>query len=520
MNLEERLFVDLPLYAENQLYIKPKSGPLIPFKMNRAQLYLHERIEEQKKRIGRVRIIILKGRQQGCSTYVASRFYHQTVTRIANLTFIFAHDSEASSSLYGMVKTFYEESDDPKFRPTLGASNAKELLFPGLRSGYKVGTAGTRGLGRSKTFQQIHWSEVAYSPNCDEHAAGILQTVPEEDGTEIILESTANGQGNYFHRGCIKAMAGSGDFELVFIPWYWQEEYTREVPEDFDLQQPREGEDYTSEQEYYDIYKEDGLTLEHISWRRHKIENDFQGDVEQFMREYPFTPEEAFMASASEAYIKPLLFQRSIKTKPVQTSAPLVFGVDPARLGKDSFKVTHRKGRNLTKHEQYKPMRLDQSTSKLVLDIKKYKPQKVFIDCGGLGVGLYDNLVGMGYGNVVVKVDFGGVALNPDLNKNMTAEMFREAREWLEDTPNSMQMLKPGDAQAIQTQISARRYKWDRNSVLHIESKDEFKKEFGFSPDDGDSFLLTFAQPIAPTLETFKMNETVVQTPDWNPFGV
>ncbi|MGB0819050.1 MAG: hypothetical protein ACPGQQ_09040, partial [Candidatus Puniceispirillaceae bacterium] len=216
MTIEEELLTNLPLFAENQLMIKPKEGPLIPFKFNRAQEYLHMRLEDQLKRTGRVRAFILKGRQQGCSTYVAARFYHKTTTRTGILTFIFAHDHEASSSLYQMVKTYYEESRDPEFRPHLGTSNAKELVFPNLRSGYKVGTAGTRGLGRSKTLQQIHWSEVAYSPNCDDHAAGILQTVADADDTEIILESTANGQGDYFHRGCLQAMSeeNTGDFEL------------------------------------------------------------------------------------------------------------------------------------------------------------------------------------------------------------------------------------------------------------------------------------------------------------------
>nr|DAU13495.1 MAG TPA: Terminase large subunit [Caudoviricetes sp.] len=514
------LLTNLRLYAENQLMIKPKTGPLIPFAFNRAQEYLHSRLEDQRRRTGRVRAIILKGRQQGCSTYVAGRFYHSTVSRQAVLTFIFAHDHEAGSSLYNMVKTFYDESRDPSFRPLLGTSNAKELLFPNLKSGYKVGTAGTKGLGRSKTMQQIHWSEVAYSPNCDDHAAGILQTVADADGTEIILESTANGQGNYFHRACLQAMSeeSDGDFELIFIPWYWQPEYTRAVPDDFALEQPLADQDFTSEQEYYDLFKADGLTLGHLAWRRKKIRDDFQGDKERFMREYPFTPEEAFEASGAESYIKPMLIRKARQTQPVQTTAPLIFGVDPARLGGDQFKVHHRKGRNSVKHEKYPPLRLDQSTSRLIQDIEKYKPMLVNIDAGGLGVGLYDNLVGAGYGHIVNKVDFGGTPLNPDLNKDMTAEMFRNAREWFEDSPCSMALLSEKDGQAIQSQLSARAHDWHNNSVLKMISKKDFKKEFGFSPDDGDAFLLTFAKPIANTTKNFRQRETHIATPDWNPF--
>ncbi|MGB0817843.1 MAG: hypothetical protein ACPGQQ_02965 [Candidatus Puniceispirillaceae bacterium] len=521
-DITQELFTNLPLYAENQLMIKPKEGPLIPFRMNRAQMYLHERLEDQRARTGRVRAIILKGRQQGCSTYVAARFYHKTVTNPALLTFIFAHDAEASSSLYNMVKTFYDESADPDFRPHLGTSNAKELLFPNLKSGYKVGTAGTKGLGRSKTMQQIHWSEVAYSPNCDDHAAGILQTVADADNTEIILESTANGQGNYFHRACVQAMSekNDGDFELIFIPWYWQDEYKRPLPDGFALEQPIADQDFTSEQEYFELFEKDGLTLEHMVWRRKKIADDFQGDKERFMREYPFTPDEAFEASGAEAYIKPMLVRRARNTAAIQSSEPLIMGVDPARLGGDQFRLCHRKGRTVTKLMRYPPMRLDQSTSRLARDIDHYKPMVVNIDAGGLGVGLYDNLVGMGYGDIVNKVDFGGAPLDPERNKDMTAEMFRLAREWLEDTPCSMAMLDEKDAQAIQSQLSARKHDWFRNAILVMESKKKFKEEYKFSPDEADAFLLTFAKHVARGSKANhgKMRETHIATPEWNPF--
>lgn len=499
MNIARELIENFPLYAEHQLKIKPKVGPLVPFKLNRAQLYLHERAENQLRRIGMVRLLVLKGRQMGLSTYIGGRFYHKTVSTMSMNTFIFAHEADSSNSLYEMVKRYYDTSTDPQFRPTLGKSNAKELTFPNLGSGYKVGTAGNKSLGRSKTVQLLHWSEVAFSPHADEHSRGILQTVPREPGTEIILESTADGQGNYFYRQAMQAMAGQGDYEIVFIPWYWMDEYTlpaNEIPEDFELEQPRENQDHPSEQEYFELFRDDGLTIAHMAWRRKKIFDDFQNVVENFMKEYPFTVHEAFVASAADAYIKPILFEKSFNTAPVGSNAPLVMGVDPARMGGDQFKLVHRKGRNVTKVETYPPMRIDQSTARLIQDINKYKPAVVNIDAGGLGVGLYDNLVGAGFGNIVNKVDFGANALNPEINKNMTAEMFRCAREWLEDIPNSMHMITPDQRTRIQSQISARRYEWYRNSILQMESKSTFKKEFGFSPDDGDAFLLTFAKPI------------------------
>ena len=58
----------LPLFAEKFLKIRTKSGRIDPFIFNRAQIFLHEKLERQLQETGRVRAVILKGRQGGCST--------------------------------------------------------------------------------------------------------------------------------------------------------------------------------------------------------------------------------------------------------------------------------------------------------------------------------------------------------------------------------------------------------------------------------------------------------------------
>ena len=56
--------------------------------------------------------------------------------------------------------------------------------------------------------------------NADDQAAGALQTVPNEPGTEIILESTARGFGNFFHRMWSDAERRLSDYVAIFIPWF------------------------------------------------------------------------------------------------------------------------------------------------------------------------------------------------------------------------------------------------------------------------------------------------------------
>lgn len=515
----QRLRNDLQYYAEKNLLIATKAGGRpIPLVLNKAQAYIHSRLEDQRKRTGKVRAIILKGRQQGCSTLIGARFYHKTVTIPGLLTFIFAHDSAASESLFNMVQNYYDGSNEA-FRPTLGTRNNKELLFPVLRSGYKVGTAGTKGLGRSKTFQLVHWSEVAYSPNADDHAAGILQTVADEAGTEIILESTANGEGDFFHTACMQALAGVGDFELIFVPWYWQDEYTRPVSPEFVVLDSADDDNYTSEKDYMEMFAKDGLTVGHLAWRRAKIA-EFNGDITRFMHEYPFTPEEAFAASTEDAYINAMVIRKARNTPQIQSGAPLIFGVDPAALGGDGFKVCHRKGRTVTKIDTYKPMYPHESARRLAQDIEKYKPFRVNIDTGGLGIAVYGCLVDMGYGNIVTKVNFGGRAIDPDNNYRYVDEMFRRAREWFEDGPVSI-ACDEKNAAALQSEISGRKHKWHNNSQLQMEPKSEFKKRLKYSPDAGDSFILTFAEivPENPGLRPGISQPIVMKTDNWSPFG-
>lgn len=483
------LKTDFAYFAERQLLIRAKTGELVPLKLNKAQQYLLKRIQDQIRRTGKVRLAVLKGRQQGASTFIGAYLYWRTITRKGTLTFIFAHDSDGSSSLYKMVQTYYHDGVYDDLKPTLGAASQKEMTFPLLGSSYKVGTAGTSGLGRSKTIQQLHWSEVAYSPNCDEHAMGIMQAVPDAPDTAVFLESTSNGQGDFFHRTCMQALQGQGDFELVFIPWYWQDEYARELPSDWDMEE--------DERELLSAFESDGLRQEHLCWRRAKILNDFHGDVNRFKREYPFTPSEAFEANDEESFIKASLVRRAINHKIERSDAPLVFGVDPARLGGDSFRICHRKGRVVTALYSLPPVTLDRAKYLLAQEIHKYQPAKVYIDAGGLGVGVYDELRAMGYSQVV-KIDFGGSATNSQKFRNKRAEMYGSARDWLEDWPCSIECL-PAEADKLQSELSIVKPRWINNSQLQMLSKEDIKKELGYSPDSADAFILTFAQPIAKT---------------------
>lgn len=314
--IRQRLKDDFGHYAAKCLRIKTKSGGVKPFELNVAQAYLHSQLEAQKAKTGKVRALVLKGRQQGCSTYTEGRFFHAVSHRRGVKAFILTHLDEATNNLFGMAKRFYEHCP-PVVRPSLRASNAKELIFDKLDSGYKVGTAGSKGTGRGDTIQLFHGSEVAYWANAQTHVAGALQAVPDEPGTEVILESTSNGRNGLFWDMCAAAMRGEGEYILIFIPWFWQPEYRKPVPEGFSPTA-----DETAYQQAY------GLDLEQIVWRRAKIV-ELNG-IHNFRREYPATPAEAFSAEVPGALWKREQIDNLRKMGELPVLVRIVVAVDPS----------------------------------------------------------------------------------------------------------------------------------------------------------------------------------------------
>ncbi|MEQ1670117.1 MAG: hypothetical protein ABL893_04580, partial [Hyphomicrobium sp.] len=159
--VRQRLKDEFEHYAAKCLRIRTKSGDVENFRLNRSQLYLHNRLQEQLRTKGRVRALVLKGRQVGISTYIAGRFYWRVSHRFGVRAFILTHLDTASDNLFGMAKRLHE-SCPSLVKPETGKANAKELSFSKLDSGYKVATAGTAEVGRSETIQFFHGSEVAF----------------------------------------------------------------------------------------------------------------------------------------------------------------------------------------------------------------------------------------------------------------------------------------------------------------------------------------------------------------------
>lgn len=329
-----------------------------------------------------------------------------------------------------------------------------------------------------------HNSETAYWPHAQEHAKGILQAVPDQPDTEVIFESTGNGVGNYYHQLWLAAIAGDTEFEPIFVPWFVQSEYRRKAPSTMTL---------TPEE--HTLVKVYDLDRDQLLWRRHKIAElvDDTGDgLINFMREYPCTANEAFEMSGLQIFIPGHLVglaRREDESK-LERIGPKVMACDPAAFGDDRTAIIKRQGRVFYDPESYTKLGPMAVAEKLahILD-KERDIQACFVDKIGIGLGVYDRLVQLGFGQRVYGVNVAEKAFQPDAYRNRRAELWAKLKSWLTDGPVSIP-----DREDIAADLSSIQFSYDAHNRLQMESKPDMRKRGVKSPDFADAMCMCFAE--------------------------
>lgn len=485
----DKLRESLPFFAPECLKIRTKDEKIVPLILNVAQIVLHDKLEAQKREKGWIRALILKGRQQGISTYVDARFYHRASMRLGVNVYILSHEQTSADTLFGIVDRY--QRNNP-IAPHAGVSNVKELVFDGLESSYAVATAGTKAGGRGKAISLFHGSEVAFWAAAADHFAASVQGVPLAAGTEVILETTSAGAGGEFYERWQDAEAGRGDYIAIFLPWWLTPEYSREPEPGFELSDEAEDGEM-SEREYAETF---GLSLAQMCWRRNKI-IELRSPL-LFQREYPATPSEAWTAPPGhEPFIPSLWALRARKRKLVEGHGPLVLGVDPASNGGDRFAIAARRGLKVEWVRYRNKIDFMEGITWVRTLIDELHPARVNIDSGNIGANIVTGLKGIGplYANVVRGVNFGGTSeakmARPKVPgpKNRRAEMWARMRDWL--------MLPEGvsipDDGPLQSDMTSPRQKPQLNNDFLLEAKEDMKKRQVRSPDLADAVALTFA---------------------------
>lgn len=315
---------DFIYFCNNHLRIRTVDATIVPFKLNRAQQYINSLVEEDIKAGRPVRMIVLKARQEGVSTYVEGRLFHFIHQNPNTTVMVVSHDEESSQHLFGISKTFFDYL--PRWnKPTTKYSNRKEIYLERLGSKILnthmfIESALSKNIGRSWTLHGLHISELAFWPSGYAKALllGLLQAVPETPNTMVFIESTANGIGNEFYKRFWSAWRGESEYRAVFIPWFWEPRYSKPILHDDTCGFPTGGQcSCNAERNFAEtltdyelkLIEHHGLTLAQINWRRHKIATDFDGDIEWFNQEFPATPHEAFVSTSRTVFNKERLME-------------------------------------------------------------------------------------------------------------------------------------------------------------------------------------------------------------------
>jgi hypothetical protein len=291
--------------------------------MKRAQKFLHSLIKRLWEENKIIRLFILKARQTGVTTYLQALMY-SIVSQTDNINAVdIADDLDGSNYIFEMAKLYHEKMPAHLKKP-VKKSNEKKLEFEGTHSQLLVDTATNKDAGRKYTFRAAHLSEYAFYKTPDDLMLGLSQSVPSMPRTMIFKETTANGF-NFAKDDWDKIEAGESDYIGVFIPWYWDDDYTMSVQDGFIVGDPELG--IVSKDEHLLIgrMRADGVDKENerLTWRRWCIRNNCgngsdQDRVLKFKQEYPSIPIEAFKASGDCYFDQNVLTKYlELKNKPV-----------------------------------------------------------------------------------------------------------------------------------------------------------------------------------------------------------
>jgi hypothetical protein len=315
-------------WIERYVKIRSKDGTIVPLILNDAQRRLEAQIIRMERIGAPVRIIILKARQMGFSTYIQALIFEMCMRRSYVRALIVAHRKDTSRLLINMAHTMLAQirrDDGSKwdFDMTSRATSRLRWNEP-INSEIEITSAEVPEPGHGDTCQAIHMSETARWPDAELKAKGVLQILPDHPFTYGFSESTANGDIGYFRDQFWSAWEEEhvplGSYEratpwvAMFYPWFLHQEYRwtrtygagQELPDMLvsEIDGTLDEEERWLLKKEYHARKRGMLTVDYdqLAWRRLTIRSKLGGDVTAFDEQYPSRPELAFYASGSPAF--------------------------------------------------------------------------------------------------------------------------------------------------------------------------------------------------------------------------
>jgi hypothetical protein len=326
----ERLRSDFEYFCERLLRINPKikelvasgaetdAGALIPFRWNMAQRYVWLAMCEMLARGVPVKLVILKARQVGISTFFCAYMFWQMWRQENYRAAIVAYEKKTTlAELNETMATFYDALP-AGYKPRLrqhrkegGRINKEDVYFDDRKSNAMFVVQKPNAL-RGTARDGVLTTEVAFYKDADEFYGGFLPAMGAGPSSFLVLESSpADG---YFKDAYDLAKSGTTDRVAIFIPWwmvrdlYWRP-LTRRGRGIFDA--------VTGERVVFEAdmkKKQKHLTRlaakrglppvadEQMWWWIARCASDYQGDVEWMQQEFPDDDVTAFQRASRSAF--------------------------------------------------------------------------------------------------------------------------------------------------------------------------------------------------------------------------
>lgn len=298
-----RLKYDFEYFCYSQIKIEDKvTGAPVRFLLRAGQRKLLHELENMRLSNRPIRVILDKARQWGGST----------MTQIYMLWIQSFHRSNWNSVIgtdvlqqADTIRAMYGVAVDNTPSNYLTLENDKHVrgakLLKERNCQIRIGSMQKPKSLRGGTYKMAHFSETALWTTTDKTKpedliSSIVSAIPLLPYTVVINESTAKGEGNYFHRQWLRAMSGESGFSAVFVAWWEIEIY--QLPFDNDQQRVA----FYHSMDEYDLFLWSlGATLEGIHWYKdYKHTNSFEDW--QMHEEYPSTWQESFIASGERVF--------------------------------------------------------------------------------------------------------------------------------------------------------------------------------------------------------------------------
>lgn len=164
---------------------------------------------------------------------------------------------------------------------------------------------------------------------------------------------------------------------------------------------------------------------------------------------------------------------------------------DVARFGSDQSVIGLRVGRTFVVLATFRGLDTVQLAFRLIQWIDAIEPDATFIDGGGVGGGVVDNVKAAGYD--VISVVGAMRAIDDAKHYNRRTEMWVAVRDWLRDGG-----AISDEDQELVDDLTGPEYGYAAKDKLQLETKEDMALRGLPSPDKGDALAMSFFMPVAP----------------------